>query len=580
MIPARRIVRRKPQAAGADDLPPEMHPVLRRVFRNRGLGRAADLDHRLRNLVPPAGLKGIDKASDLLAATLAGRGRILVIGDFDVDGATATTLALLGLQEMGAERVDYLVPNRFDYGYGLSPEIAAVALEREPALVITVDNGISSIAGVRRLKERGIRVIVTDHHLPGERLPEADAIVDPNQPGCGFPSKALAGVGVMFYLLLGLRARLRQGGWFEREGIPEPNLAGFLDLVALGTVADLVPLDRNNRILVAQGLARIRSGRCREGITRLLEVAGRDPRRAGTADLGFFVGPRLNAAGRLEDISAGIECLLAGEPATAAELAAVLHDINRQRREIEQSMQQQALAALKSLAEVRAPAGVAGICLYDESWHQGVTGLVAARIKERTERPVIAFAPGGEGELKGSARSIPQLHMRDALAAVDAANPGLIRRFGGHAMAAGLTLSREHYGRFREAFLEEAGRRLRGEVLESVLLTDGELAPEEHDLELAEALRGALPWGQGFPAPLFDGCFEVLDRRIVGEQHLKLTLRPEGARRILDGILFRFCPPGGRAPEFDRVRVVYQLDVNRYRGRRKVQLMIEYLEPC
>ncbi|MEA3292053.1 MAG: single-stranded-DNA-specific exonuclease RecJ [Pseudomonadota bacterium] len=556
-----------------------MHPVLRRVFHNRDLFTVEDLDHGLSNLIPPARLAGMKAAVEVLVQALETRQRILIIGDFDVDGATATTLALLGLRGMGAAEVAYLVPNRFEYGYGLSPEIAEVAVRQDPGLVITVDNGISSIKGVQLLKERDVGVIVTDHHLPGKQLPQADAIVNPNQPGCDFPSKALAGVGVMFYLLLGLRAGLRAENWFAEHEIEEPNLAAYLDLVALGTVADLVPLDRNNRILVAQGVARIQSGACRQGIAKLLEVAGRKYRRAVTSDLGFVVGPRLNAAGRLDDISTGIECLLAEDPAAAAELAAMLQGINRQRREIEQQMQQQAVAALKSLDDLGESGQAEGVCLFDESWHQGVTGLVASRIKERTERPVVAFAPGGNSELKGSARSIPQLHIRDALAAIDAGNPGLIQRFGGHAMAAGLSIARDSYPRFREAFRQEVAALLQSENLESVLLTDGEIGAEDYNIALAETLRGASPWGQGFPAPLFDGCFEVLSQRIVGGQHLKLTLRPEGRREALDGIAFRFCAAGDRAPEFSRVHAVYQLDVNEFRGRRSVQLLIEHLEP-
>lgn len=576
-MPARSIICRRALPDSVCDLPADLHPVLRRIYAVRRVTAAVELDYSLERLVAPWSMKGLAEATALLARALDEQWRLLIIADFDADGATACALALRALQAMGAGEVLYVVPNRFEYGYGLTPEIVALAAQYSPTLLITVDNGISSVEGVQAAKDRGMRVLITDHHLPGAILPPADAIVNPNQPGDAFPSKNLAGVGVVFYLMLALRARLRASDWFARRGLPEPNLGRFLDLVALGTVADVVPLDHNNRILVAQGLARIRRGQGVPGIDALLRVAGRDPARVTAMDLGFFAAPRLNAAGRLADMSHGIECLLTDDPAAAQRLAGELDRLNRERRAIEADMQAQALAAVQSLSLEHA-ALPRGLCLFDESWHQGVIGLVAARVKERVHRPVAAFAPAGEGILKGSVRTVSGLHVRDALDNIAARYPGLLAKFGGHAMAAGLTLPRTHYERFTAAFDEEVGRWLSEADLDGRLLTDGELRPEDFTLELAECLRDAGPWGQDFPEPLFDGHFEVLDRRIVGERHLKLWLRHTRDTKPIEAIAFGAVSQNA-PPAWRHVRAVYRLDVNEYQGARSLQLVIEHLEP-
>lgn len=570
------IVRRTIADDVPDTLPADLHPVLRRTYHARQVYSPHELDRSFERLLPPSLLKGIDAAVQLLLEMLRTRGRIIVVADFDTDGATSCALVVRALREMGAADVDYLVPNRFEYGYGLTPEIVALAAEREPVLIVTVDNGISSVEGVAAAKARGIRVLITDHHLPGARLPEADAIVNPNQPGDSFPSKHLAGVGVAFYTMAALRARLRADGWFAQHGMPEPNLARWLDLVALGTVADLVPLDHNNRILVFQGLARMRGGRVLEGIRALALVSGRACAQLMAADLGYCIAPRLNAAGRLSDMSLGVECLLTDDGARATAVATQLDGLNRERRSIETEMQQQALAAVQSLH----PDGTAlprGLCLYDASWHQGVIGLVASRIKEKFHRPVIAFAPGNGDELKGSARSVAGLHIRDALDAVAARHPGLLTRFGGHAMAAGLTLPQAHFERFRAAFDAEVSRFLNEEDLQGRILSDGELADEDLGIEFAELLRHAGPWGQNFPEPVFDGVFEVVARSVVGERHLKLQLRQQGNKRV-EAIGFHLVPDGA-APEWSRIRAAYRLDVNEYRGTRALQLVLEHVEP-
>lgn len=578
MQPARTI-RRRPLAEPSSSLPAGLHPVLARVYAARHVSAEHELERSLEYLEPGHGLSGMDAAVSLLADAVRRDERILILADFDADGATSCAVAVLALRMMGAGDVHYLVPDRFEYGYGLTPEIAAVAATRAPRLLITVDNGISSIRGVEAAQATGMRVLVTDHHLPGDTLPAAEAIVNPNQPGDAFRSKSLAGVGVIFYVMLALRAHLRESGWFAERDLEVPNLASLLDLVALGTVADLVPLDHNNRILVEQGLRRIRAGHCRPGILALLELGRRNRNRITASDLGFAVGPRLNAAGRLEDMSVGIECLLADDPGAARALALRLDELNRERREIEAQMQDQAMAALESLAlDDSAPDLPWGLCLYDARWHQGVVGLLASRIKERVHRPVIAFAPANRDTLKGSARSVPGLHIRDALDAVAARHPGLLSKFGGHAMAAGLSLEREHLPEFQAAFDEEVRRHLTAEDLQGTVLSDGELQAEELDLQFAETLRQAGPWGQGFPEPVFDGCFELVSRRVVGERHLKLALRVPGTRRIIDAIAFNASddawPPGT-----GRVRAAYRLDVNEYRGSLSPQLVIEHLDP-
>ncbi len=562
-----------------DELPDygDLHPVLRRLYAARRVGSVQELEYGLKNLLPFQDLMGIDVAVDLLVQAVEQDQQVLIIGDFDVDGATSTALAVECLQMFGLPQTTFLVPNRFKYGYGLTPQIVEEAAQSKPALIITVDNGISSLAGVQRANELGIKVLITDHHLAGAELPAAAAIVNPNQPGCEFASKALPGVGVIFYVMMALRARLRERGRFDSTGRAEPNLAAVLDLVALGTVADVVPLDYNNRILVAQGLARVRAGQGRPGIIALLQVAARDPARLVTSDFGFCVAPRINAAGRLDDMSTGIHCLLTKDPDEAMALARQLDGLNRERRDIEDVMKQQALALLDtmSLDENSLPIG---LCLFDESWHEGVVGIVASRLKDRLHRPVIAFANAGNGEVKGSARSVKGLHIRDALDAVAARYPGLISKFGGHAMAAGLSLPRSNYETFAAAFDEEVRRHLGEADLFGVLLSDGQLGQEEISLTLAEELRSAGPWGQLFEEPRFDGEFEVVQHRIVGEKHLKLTLQIPGSSQRVDAIAFHTTDADWPAG-VERVETVYQLDVNEFRGQRSVQLIIQHIQP-
>jgi single-stranded-DNA-specific exonuclease len=595
----KKIVRRAIQAAtgkGLSTLP----ALLQRVYRNRHVQADDDLDRTLAKLPSPWLLQGMETMVGQLVDAIRGERHLLIVADFDADGATSCAVGLLGLRLLGAQNVSYLVPNRFEYGYGLTPEIVAVAADSKPDVLITVDNGIASIEGVHAAKARGMRVLITDHHLPGEHLPQADAIVNPNLPGDAFPSKALAGVGVMFYVLLALRARLREMAYFAQTARPEPNLGQLLDLVALGTVADVVPLDRVNRILVHQGLQRIRSGHARPGIAALLEVAGRKPEAVSAADLGFAAAPRLNAAGRLEDMRLGIECLLSAQPAPARELASRLDALNRERREIEEQMKLDAFHLLENgdqtrhangralasaaaeaagRAEASAATEAAGICLYDPSWHQGVIGILAARVKDRYNRPVIAFAPAGAGELKGSARSIAGVHIRDVLADLAAHHPKLLSRFGGHAMAAGLSLKQVDFERFSKLFDAEVSRHLEGLDLSHAVFSDGELASDELRLEAAEWLRQAGPWGQGFPEPLFDGEFEVVQARIVGEKHLRLVLRTPDQSRVIDGIAFHVDRPESWLG-YRRLRLAYKLDVNDYRDTRSVQLRIEYMESC
>lgn len=558
-------IRQRP-VGDANALPASLHPVLRRVYAARGVSES-DLPLELKNLLPPSLLKGIDAAVALLEDALRRQRKIVIAGDYDADGATSTTLAMLALQAMGAKSVGYVVPDRFLMGYGLSPALAELAAQQGAELLLTVDNGIASVSGVARAKQLGMEVLITDHHLPGPELPAADAIVNPNQPGCTFPSKHLAGVGVMFYVLLALRARLRESGWFA--GRPELNLADYLDLVALGTVADVVRLDHNNRILVQQGVARIRAGRARHGMLALLEAAGRAPAQISAIDLGFVIGPRINAAGRLEDMRIGIECLLCDENEAATELARVLDKLNRSRREIETQMKDE---ALQIVAEEGSGTGV---CLFDPDWHEGVVGLVASRVKEKLHRPAIAFARAKEGGLlKGSGRSIAGLHIRDALAAVDARHPGIIERFGGHAMAAGLTLPEQHYETFSTAFDAVCSEWLEPAQLEQVIETDGELSPKELHIETAHVLERAGPWGQGFPEPRFEGVFEIEEARLVGstQTHVKYKLRANGTS-------FAAMDFGGveRMQRRGLVQLVYRLSVNRWQGRESIDLQIEDL---
>ena len=571
-----KTIQRRPVDLSTGRFASDTPQILQRVLLGRGVTSEAQLDHRLAKLHAPQSMRGMQAAVELLVQAVRAQERILIVGDFDADGATSSTLAVLALGAMGAPAVEFLVPNRFDYGYGLTPEIVEVARDYQPDLLVTVDNGISSIDGVAAAKAAGMKVIVTDHHLPGEALPEADAIVNPNQPDCEFPSKNLAGVGVIFYLLSRLRSALEEAGWFRDSDIAAPNMAEYLDLVALGTVADLVPLDHNNRILVHQGIARIRAGRCRPGISALLEVAGRDQARLSTTDIGFIIGPRINAAGRLDDIGTGIRCLLTQDPTEARALAAELDALNRDRKAIEQGMQREALAALEKLQlEGEIPWS---LCLYDEHWHQGVVGILASRIKEKFHRPVIVFAEGDNGLIKGSARSIPGLHIRDALSDVAARQPDLISKFGGHAMAAGLSLPAENLAAFREAFEQAVRSRLDAAQLQAVIDSDGALEPGEFTMETAALLRACAPWGQAFPEPLFDGEFLLLQQRIVGERHLKMVVAPVGdPQRALDAIAFNVDTDQWPQPA-EKIRLAYKLDINEYRGRQSLQLMVDFLE--
>ena len=572
---ARRIVRR-PTAEVV--LPASIHPVLRRVYGARGVRGPEDLEVGLERLLPVSSLGGMAAAVDLLLHCHRERRRVLVVGDFDADGATSTALVVRQLRRLGFEDPGFLVPDRFRFGYGLTPEIVRVAATLRPDLIVTVDNGVSSVEGVAEARRHGIDVLVTDHHLPGPALPEAAAIVNPNLAGEAFASKALAGVGVAFYVMAALTRALR-----ERGGVADPaavNPADLLDLVALGTVADVVPLDFNNRILVSQGLRRIRAGRCVHGLAALLEVAGRRLETVVAQDLGFQVGPRLNAAGRLEDMTLGIDCLLTDDRTEARALAARLGELNSERREIEARMQGEALAQVDTLVESLAGSLPAGLCLYDDGWHQGVIGLVASRVKERVHRPVIAFAPADPGWIKGSARSVAGLHVRDVLDAVAAHQPGLLERFGGHAMAAGMTLRADRLEEFGAAFAREVARAAGDDLLSGDLHTDGPLEPGEFNADTAVAVREGGPWGAGFAEPAFDGRFAVLDTRVVGSRHLKLRLRaPSG--ELADAIAFRYLddPRALALRPQDSVELVYRAALDEYGGARRLQLVAEWLTP-
>lgn len=552
---------------------PDVPPLLARILAGRGVDDPAQLELALKRLPHPSSFTGLRGAVELLLQGRSDHWRICIVGDYDADGATATTLMVRGLEMLGFPRPDFLVPDRFEYGYGLSPAIVELAQQQyQPDLIITVDNGIASVDGVAAARARGIRVLITDHHLPGDTLPEADALVNPRLPGCeDFPAANLAGVGVAFYLLMDLQRALREQGFQPTQPITD-----LLDLVALGTVADVVSLDDANRVLVEQGLRRIRAGKGCPGIRALLQVAGRDPSRALAADMGFAVGPRLNAAGRLSDMTHGIACLLAETDAEALDMAQELDTINRERRSIEHGMRDAAMVEVSRLNPENLPAG---LCLYGKEWHEGVVGILASRVKEIIHRPVIAFAPAQQpGTLKGSGRSIPGLHLRDALDAVATANPGLLSKFGGHAMAAGLSLELAKLDQFKVAFEKAVSELLSPRALEKVVETDGELDDHELSLANAELLSHRFPWGQGFPAPCFDGEFEVLKHRIVGERHLKLTLGLPGVSGIIDAIHFN-VPVEALPKRISRVRGVYRLEVNEFRGQRNPQLLFEHLIP-
>ncbi len=560
----------------------ELPPLLQRLYANRGIQNDTELERSAKGLIPYNQLFGIEGAVSLLVAALASQRRIIVVGDFDADGATSSALSVIALRQLGALNVDYLVPNRFEDGYGLSPEVVDQAIAKGAEIIMTVDNGVSSISGVAAAKEKGLEVLVTDHHLPGSVLPDADAIVNPNLHECDFPSKALCGVGVAFYLMLALRAKLRQLDWFAQQGISEPNLAGLLDLVALGTVADVVALDGNNRILVHQGLQRIRAGQCRPGIQALIEVANREQSRLVTSDLGFALGPRINAAGRLEDMSHGVELLMCEEINLARQLASELDGLNQTRKEIEQGMKEEAVAICERLQ--LGEDMPCGIVLHQSDWHQGVIGILASRIKDQYHRPVIAFADGGDDTIKGSCRSIPGLHMRDILDLIDTQNPGMILKFGGHAMAAGLTIPSDKLIAFREAFDVAVRAEVDEASLRGIIMSDGELNTNELNLATAEMIRQAGPWGQAFPEPIFDGEFRVLQQRLVGGKHLKLMLEPlgsgnQGAGQLIDAIAFNVDLRRWPDASVNRIQLAYRLDVNIFRGNQSVQLMVEHIAP-
>ena len=569
------IIRRRPLLA---EPLADLHPVVARVLAARDVRTPADIDPSLGQLLPPTDMAGVEAAAERLARAVSSGERILVVGDFDADGATSTAFAVRALRLLGHPSVDYLVPNRFDYGYGLSPELVEAARARAPSLILTVDNGISSHHGVAAAREAGIDVVVTDHHLPPPELPPAAAVVNPNRADCGFASKNLAGVGVIFYVMAVTRTRLQNDPAWPGE---LPSLANLLDLVALGTVADVVPLDRNNRILVEQGLKRVRAGQGSPGVEALLRSGKRDPRQATAQDLAYCAAPRLNAAGRMADMGVGIETLLADEPASARRHTAALDDLNRNRRHVEAEMKAQADAEVERLrGELDTAEQLPSIVvLHDDRWHQGVSGILAGRVRQAIHRPVIILADNGDGQVRGSCRSIPGLHIRDVLAAVDARHPGLMTGFGGHAMAAGLGLPRDAIEPFREAVTAQVTRALGGLPATREILTDGPLAPDEMTLETAEALRSAAPWGAEFPAPTFDGDFLVREHRVVGEHHVKLQVEPVDAPDWgLEAMAFH-ADSALHVRAGTHIRMVYRLEVNEFRGRRGVQLVIEHLEP-
>ncbi|EDJ6537791.1 single-stranded-DNA-specific exonuclease RecJ [Salmonella enterica] len=569
---------RRREADETAELPADLPPLLRRLYASRGVRSARELERSVKGMLPWQQLNGIDNAVEILYNAFREGTRIIVVGDFDADGATSTALSVLGMRALGCDNISYLVPNRFEDGYGLSPEVVDQAKARGAQLIVTVDNGISSHAGVAHAKTLGIPVIVTDHHLPGDTLPDAEAIINPNLRDCEFPSKSLAGVGVAFYLMLALRTFLRDKGWFDERNIAPPNLAELLDLVALGTVADVVPLDANNRILTWQGLSRIRAGKCRPGIKALLEISNRDPQQLAASDLGFALGPRLNAAGRLDDMSVGVALLLCDNLGEARVLASELDALNQTRKEIEQGMQAEALILCEKL-ERSSETLPGGLAMYHPEWHQGVVGILASRIKERFHRPVIAFAPAGDGMLKGSGRSIQGVHMRDALERLDTLYPDLMIKFGGHAMAAGLSLEEHKFEQFQQRFGELVTEWLDPALLQGEVISDGPLSAAEMSMEVAQLLRDAGPWGQMFPEPLFDGRFRLLQQRLVGERHLKVMVEPVGGGPLLDGIAFNIdttCWPDNGVRE---VELAYKLDINEFRGNRSLQIIIDDIWP-
>jgi len=570
----KKIVRRT-QVSDAN-LPESLHPIIKQIYASRGIENDSELMLTVAQLAPVNTLKDVLKAAALIHDAFLQQLNICIVGDFDADGATSTALLTEAFNLMGYNNHQFIVPNRFEFGYGLTPEIVDVAVNQGAQVLVTVDNGISCLAGVKHAKSLGLQVIITDHHLPGKVLPDADAIVNPNQPDCQFVSKSIAGVGVAFYLMLALRKHLREHQWFATKQITEPNIAQLLDIVALGTVADVVSLDTNNRILVSQGLKRIRAGQTRPGIQALLEIAGKNQQRIVASDFGFALGPRINAAGRLDDMSYGINCLLAKDLMTARTMAAELDELNKARRSIEQGMQSEAEKIMASLNYEKDNLPNA-ISLFQSDWHQGVIGIVAGRLKEKFHRPSIVFAavdvdkPGEE--IKGSARSIPGLHIRDLLEHIDSQHPGLIIKFGGHAMAAGLSIHSTNFEQFQTLFEQYAGEWIAEEDLKGTLLSDGELADSEMTLSFAEQLRESGPWGQNFPEPMFDDTFELIQQRIVGEKHLKIVVQKNG--KVFDGIAFNVDVSIWPNQQTKHVHLAYKLDINEFRGKQTVQLMIE-----
>jgi single-stranded-DNA-specific exonuclease len=564
-------------------LPDSIPVLLRRLYISRGVSDVAQLEKAAKGLHSYQQLAGIDPAVELLFEAIEQQKRIIVVGDFDADGATSSALSVLALRMLGSRNVDYLVPNRFEDGYGLSPEVVDQAIEIGAEVIMTVDNGVSSISGVQYAKDNNIKVLVTDHHLPGSELPNVDAMVNPNLNECGFPSKALAGVGVAFYLMMALCVYMRKRNWFAEQGMAEPKLMELIDLVALGTVADVVPLDENNRILVHQGLQRIRAGKARPGIQALIEIAKRDARKLVASDFGFALGPRINAAGRLDDMSFGVELLMSDNIHAARRMASELDGLNQTRKDIEEGMKQEALAFCERLQISDKAALPYGLALFQRDWHQGVIGILASRIKDKFHRPVIAFADGGEGTIKGSCRSIQGLHMRDALDRIDTQNPGLILKFGGHAMAAGLTIMEKDFERFSKLFDEVVREELGDTALKGIILSDGELTPEEFSMHTAEQIRAGGPWGQAFPDPVFDGEFKVLHQKLVGEKHLKLMVEPMhkgfGTNIMLDAIAFNVDLRRWPDASVKTVTLAYKLDINDFRGNQSLQLMVDHIEP-
>ena len=554
-----------------------IHPILTRVFLARNISNPVELEKSLTLLPSPWLLSGMEKMVNELISALNNNKRLCVVADFDADGATSCALAIKGLQLMGFKSVSFIVPNRFEYGYGLTSEIIELVKLQQPDIIITVDNGISSIEGVQAAQHAGIKVLITDHHLPGQQLPNATAIVNPNLPNDQFPSKSLAGVGVIFYVLMALRSRLRELNWFNETNLPEPNLGQLLDYVALGTVADVVHLDHINRILVYQGLMRIRTGKCHPGLQALINISGKNAQTIIATDLGFSLGPRLNAAGRMDDMSLGIQCLLTDEPKTAHAIATQLDELNNDRREIEGQMKLEAMTLLSEMHNLNEHHLPAGICLFNTNWHQGVIGILAARIKDRINRPVIAFAPAGTDLIKGSARSIAGIHIRDILSDIATSHPKLLNKFGGHAMAAGLSLKMHDYPTFALIFNEFVRKRLTDVDLEQKILSDGELSEQNITVEFADLVQQSSVWGQGFPEPVFHGTFEVIQSRIVGQRHLKLVVRLQNGQKLIDAIAF-FIDQPEQWLGLRMITAAYKLDINKYKGQRNLQLIFHYLE--